>query len=123
METVRQPLEIPPSADSPQITASRKIEAHILGMLIRRPDLLYRLDRALQESSLARMSSDDFGHTDHQILFRLVRQSLEQDSTEPDRFLIDNLLESLAPMVENLLAGTESLTPWKTAFLKIFSEA
>jgi len=110
-ETVTPKLDISPSTETQQTAASRKIEAHILGLLIRRPDLLYSLDRALQESTLARMSPDDFGPTDHQILFRLVRQSLEQDTAEPDHYLSDHLPESLASLAGNLLVGTEKLDP------------
>ncbi|MBU2609786.1 MAG: toprim domain-containing protein, partial [Chloroflexi bacterium] len=53
---------------------SHKIGAHCLSLLLRRPDLLYRLDRVLQEADLSRLSPEDFEYTDHQMLFRLVRQ-------------------------------------------------
>jgi DNA primase len=95
----------------PIVTASHKIETHILGMLFRRPDLLYRLDRALQEASLNRLASEDFGYTDHQVLFRLVRQSLEQDAQEPDQYLRQNMPSSLERLVEELEAKTGQLDP------------
>jgi hypothetical protein len=80
------------------------IEAHILGILLRRPGLLYRLDRDLQESALSHLSPEDFEYTDHQVLFRLVRQSLEQDAADADQYLHQNLPPALADLTDELLA-------------------
>ncbi len=102
---------LPPQEVKPVVTASRKIEAHILSLLIRRPNLLYRLDRALQEASLNRMAAEDFGYTDHQVLFRLVRQSLEQDADDADQYLRQNLPASLESLVEDLEPKTGELDP------------
>ncbi|PJH74647.1 MAG: hypothetical protein CO064_11000 [Anaerolineae bacterium CG_4_9_14_0_8_um_filter_58_9] len=85
------------------------IEAHILGVLLRRPGLLYRLDRDLQESALSRLSPEDFEYTDHQVLFRLVRQSLEQDAADADQYLHQNLPPALADLTDELLANSLSL--------------
>ena len=85
------------------------LEAHILSLLTRRPDLLFRLDRGLQEAGLDRMSAEDFGYTDHQVLFRLVRLSLEQDTADPDSYLHANLPESLESLVEELKAQSGEL--------------
>jgi DNA primase len=97
----------------PPATFSRahKIEAHLLGLLILRSDLLYRLDRALQESALERMLPEDFGYTDHQVLFRLVRQSLEQDTQDADQHLRQNLPPSLENLVDELTAKVGKLDP------------
>ncbi|MBI4731248.1 MAG: DNA primase [Chloroflexi bacterium] len=106
--------EIPPRREAaagskPAISPAHKVEAHLLGLLLRRPDLLYRLDRALQENSLGRMSPEDFVVTDHQALFRLVRESLEQDSADPDRYLLDHLPAPLAGPMSALLEGAAEL--------------
>jgi DNA primase len=82
---------------------AEKIEAHLLGHLLRTPDLLCRLDRDLQENSLGRMAPEDFGLTDHQVLFRLVRESIEQDSSEPEKYLVDNLPGLMAGLMGSLL--------------------
>ena len=94
----------PPPEVKPPSSASQKVEAHILSILVRRPALLYRLDRALQEASLSRMAPEDFGYTDHQVLFRLVRQSLEQDVHDADQYLRQNLPSALEGLVNDLLA-------------------
>ena len=78
------------------------LEAHMLGLLIRHPELLFRLDRGLQEAGLTRMSIEDFGYTDHQVLFQLVRLSLEQDNTDPDSYLHANLPVSLESLIDEL---------------------
>jgi DNA primase len=95
----------------PAVAASQRLETHILSLLIRRPDLLYRLDRALQEASLNRMAPEDFGYTDHQVLFRLVRQSLEQDSTDADQFLRQGIPESLEALVDDILGSSGEPDP------------
>jgi len=99
VETPAQAQEVPPPTAPPVTSPSHKIEAHILSLLLRRPDLLFRLDRALQEAALNRLATEDFGYTDHQVFFRLVRQSLDQDTDDADRYVRVNLppaLESLA---------------------------
>ena len=82
-----------------------------MSLLVRRPDLLYRLDRYLQEAALSRMTADDFGYTDHQVLFRLVRQSLEQDVHDADQYLRQNLPASLESLVDELAAQAADLDP------------
>ena len=103
--------EIPPANIATTTSSSHIGEAHILSLLIRRPDLLYRLDRGLQEAGLNRMSAEDFGYTDHQVLFRLVRLSLDQDSDDPDSFLHANLPGSLESLVDELKAKPGELDP------------
>lgn len=111
---VEEPVPVeeqPPAAKPVALSPAQKVEAHLLGMLLRRPDLLYRLDRALQENGLGRMSPEDFGYTDHQLLFRLVRESLEQDSADPDRYLLETLPAPLAGRMGSLLEGAAGLEP------------
>ncbi|MEZ0397155.1 MAG: DNA primase [Anaerolineales bacterium] len=108
---------VPPSAPLPPSVSSR-LEAHLLSVLLRRPDLLYRLDRALQEVSLSRLSTEDFGYTDHQVLFRLVRQSLDQDAEDPDRYLLASLPETLAPLAQDLMERSRSLPPLEERLLE-----
>lgn len=94
----------PPSAVTPIFSPSHRGELHILGLLIRRSDLLYRLDRGLLEAGLSRMAPEDFGYTDHQVLFRLVRQSLDQDANDAGDYLRQNLPTSLENLADELAA-------------------
>ncbi|MCP4139930.1 MAG: DNA primase [Chloroflexi bacterium] len=89
---------------------SKKIEEYCLGILIRQPDLLYRLDRALQEFSLLALGDEDFGFTENQTLFQVVKDSLEQDALDSHDYVSENVPESLAGLAQNLLAQTEGLS-------------
>jgi DNA primase len=102
------------AAPPPSLSPSHQMEAHILGILLRRPGLLYRLDRLLQESTLRFLLVEDFEYTDHQMIFRLVRQSLEQDEHDADEFMAQNLPPALAALSEELhtkVAKKGSLSP------------
>jgi DNA primase len=110
VKTPGTPQEAPPVV-TPTFSPSHKGEAHILGLLIRRPDLLYRLDRGLLEAGLGRMAPEDFGYTDHQVLFRLVRQSLAQDASDASDFLRQNLPTAMESLLDELAAKPGELDP------------
>ena len=59
------------------VNPTLKIEAYCLGILFRKPEMLYRLDRKLEEFGLSALAAEDFGYTDHQLLFGVVRQAVE----------------------------------------------
>jgi len=111
----RRPTLVPQTATPPAVqisvpaAARRKVEAHVLGWLIRRPDLLYRVDRLLQEHGLAVLAPEDFAHTDDQLLFGLVRQAVEQDETEQHAFVLEALPDSLTGHSQELLAPSEGV--------------
>jgi hypothetical protein len=50
-----------------------KIESYCLGGSIAQPELLYRVDRKLQEFGLSALAVEDFEYTDHQLLFGVLR--------------------------------------------------
>jgi len=87
------------------------LEEHILSVLLRRPDLVYRVDRAVQEKGLSRLSVDDFQTGDHQALLQLVDESLRQDHAEPQLFVQNSLSLPLMDLVDRLLAKTAQLDP------------
>ena len=87
------------------------LETHCLGVLLRRPELLYRVDRALQESGLSRLTPEDFQHTDHQAIFRLFQESVDQDIAEPLNFVLNSLDLPMMELADGLLARTEKLDP------------
>jgi DNA primase len=86
-------------------------EAHCLGILLRRPDLIYHIDRNLQEDGLDRLGPQDFQQTDHQVLFRLIHKSLEQDEAEPLNFVLNNLPMPMMNIADEVLAKTEGYDP------------
>jgi hypothetical protein len=71
--------------------------------------LLYRLDRLLQQYGLLPLAATDFEYTDHQMMFRLIRESVEQDKTEHHDFVVGAVPESLQGLSRELTAQTEKL--------------
>ncbi len=95
----------------PSSMSTYLLEAHILGVVLRRPDLLYQVDRALQESRLNRMTVDDFQHGDHQAMFRLLQQSIDQDIAEPFNYVVNSLSLPMMELADGILARTTKLDP------------
>jgi DNA primase len=93
------------------VSPSHKTEAYCIGVLFRRPELLHRLDRQLQEAGLQRLINEDFGYTDHQVLLDLIRRSLEQDEVDHHQFVLEHLPEMLQELGNGLLKETEKLDP------------
>jgi DNA primase len=91
------------------VSSSYKMELYCIGILFRRPELLHRLDRQLQEAGLQRLMDEDFGYTDHQILLDIIRQSLEQDQVDHHQFIVSHLPEALKELAGELLRQTETL--------------
>ncbi|MBP1694354.1 MAG: dnaG, partial [Chloroflexi bacterium] len=75
------------------------------------PDLLYQVDRSLVENKLGRLSVDDFQHTDHQDIFRLLQESIDQDIAEPLNYVMNSLSLPMMELADGLLARTEKLDP------------
>jgi DNA primase len=84
-----------------------KVEAYCLGILFRRPELLYRLDRQLQESGLLSLAPEDFEYTDHQIFLKIIRQSLEQVDTDHHAYVVNNLPDYISELSRELLEQSE----------------
>lgn len=103
--------EKPVREEVPIHATSDLLEAHCLSVLLRRPDLVYLVDRALLENGLSRLSVDDFQSADHQILLQLIDDSLKQDRTEPNIFVQNSLTLHLMELADRLLVQTEKLDP------------
>ncbi len=93
------------------VSSSQKVEAYLIGVLFRRPELLYRLDRKLGQYGLTTLSAQDFEYTDYQMLFGLIREAVEQDRAEHHEFVAEALPESLRGLSRELLSQTEKLDP------------
>lgn len=95
-----------------------KVESYCLGVLFRRPELLYRLDRKLQEFGLSQMAAEDFEYTDHQLLFGVVRLAVEQDEKEHQNYMMSHLPETMTALSQDLLAQTEKIEPLEERLLE-----
>ncbi len=91
------------------ISSSKMVEEYIVGVLFRRPELIYRLDRLLQQYGLVSLTVDDFEYTDHQMMFRLIRESVEQDKAEHHDFVMSSIPETLQGLSRDLIAQTEKM--------------
>ncbi len=91
--------------------SSYALEVHCLGVLLRRPDLLYQVDRRMQEHSLSRLSPDEFQHADHQTILQLFQDSVAQDMAEPLNYVMNKLSLPLMEMADSLLEHTARLDP------------
>jgi len=101
----KQPVEKPKAAVT--VSSNQKVEAYIMAVLYKKPDLLYRLDRLLQEHNLLKLAVQDFEYTDHQMFFGLIRESVEQDRTEHHEFVVESVPATLQSLLEELDAQTE----------------
>ncbi len=112
---VKRPRGIPqkqvvePSHVAVTVSSSKMVEEYLIGVLFRKPELLYRLDRLLQEFGLVALAAQDFEYTDNQLLFGLIRESVEQDKTEHHDFVVDALPESLQVRSQELVKETEKI--------------
>ena len=91
------------------VSSSKMVEEYIVGVLFRRPELLYRLDRLLQQYGLVSLTAEDYEYTDHQMMFRLIRESVEQDQAEHHDFVMNAIPESLQGLSRDLIAQTEKM--------------
>jgi len=91
------------------VNPTLRIESYCLGVLFRKPELLYRLDRTLQEFGLSPLAVEDFEYTDHQLLFGVVRMAVEQDEKDPHHYVMTHLPDAVKDFAKELLEKTETL--------------
>jgi len=91
------------------VNPTLRIESYCLGILLHRPDLLYRLDKKLQEADLTALDKEDFEYTDHQLLFGVVRMAVEQDEKDHHHYVMSHVPEAISGLSKELLAQTENL--------------
>ncbi|HEX9029653.1 MAG TPA: toprim domain-containing protein, partial [Anaerolineales bacterium] len=106
-----EPQPTAPAQSKAPADTSYTLEAHCLGILLRRPDLLYKIDRSLQDAGLARLGVDDFLRSDHQVLFQLIQKSVDQEEAEPLNYVMNNLSLPMMEAADELLHRTEKMDP------------
>jgi len=73
-----------PAASAPSISINhRKLEKTCIKALLTDPTLLHFINRAFRSFELACLHADDFTHTDTKEIFKIIKQSLEQDQEAP----------------------------------------
>ncbi len=84
-------------------------EKHCVGILLREPELIYKVDRALSRDGLARFDEKDFQNANFQILIRIIKDALAQAEEEPRDYIIAHLPENFEEIVDELLVMTGDL--------------
>lgn len=87
------------------------LERFCLGLLLRNPELLYRVDRELQSLDLERLSGGDFTGTERQVIFHGIRASLAQDEVEPAQYWRRHLDPTLQAQAEALQVEAGDVQP------------
>ena len=82
----------------------RSMEGHCLRLLLRQPEIIYSIDRALQGAGLSRITPQDFENAEYQALAHFILEALEQDQKEPQSHLAENVPETLREIQAELLA-------------------
>ena len=89
----------------------QNLEAHCLSIIIRKPELIYKINRALKQAGLENLSAEDFQETAHQELSRASWRSLEQDYIEPVSFALEQIPFPLLEQAESILHRSEKINP------------
>ena len=96
---------------------NNEVEAMCIGMILRKPENLYRIDRALIQSGLPRISKDDFFNSSHQEIINILIASLDQDDIEPQNYVIEIMAQHLVEYADGLLLKTQKLVPQEERIL------
>ncbi|MDX1601038.1 MAG: toprim domain-containing protein, partial [Anaerolineales bacterium] len=106
------PRTLPQQAQGPSMgsAAASKLERFCLGVLLKAPETLYRLDREMQSLDLERIGEDDFTSSDHRVVFRVVRSALQQHDEEPSLHCRERLNEHLLAVADELAAEVEHIS-------------
>ena len=97
-----------PTTSANQLVNS--LERHCIRLLIKEPEWLLVLDRALQKANLNRMDISDFDQADLQILVRHIMQSIEQGLLEPEEYLEKHIPENIYAVFEAFKAESLEIT-------------
>lgn len=82
------------------VKLTHDLEKHVLCLILRQPDSLYTLNRALQKAGLSHLDVEDFENTDHVLIMRTVEESLQQDDLDAMDYFRENLPESVHDLSE-----------------------
>jgi DNA primase len=85
-----------------------ELENYLLVTMLRKPEVLTRVDRTLREAGSEVLSSRDFGLTEYQRLFDIIKDSINQAVTTPKQFIENNMDAGLQEIWKELsYAGNE----------------
>jgi len=97
------PLQAPEASEA-------RIERFCLGLLLRSPEIAYRVDRQLAELDLERLVPQDFTGTERQVIFQAIRTALAQDDQDPGEGWRHHVPEALTEYAQSMLDEIGSLS-------------
>ena len=68
-----------------------ELENYLVVAFLRKPEVVARVDRALREADSEVLSSRDFGITEYQRLFEIIKASINQAVTTPKEYIENNM--------------------------------
>ena len=68
-----------------------ELENYLVVAFLRKPEVVARVDRALREAGSEVLSSRDFGITEYQRLFEIIKASINQAVTTPKEYIANNM--------------------------------
>ncbi len=87
------------------------LEEHCISILMREPELIYKLNRALKQAELPPLAAEDFQNTIHQEFLNAATRSLDQDRLNPVSFALDHIPFPLLEKAEQILEKSEKINP------------
>jgi len=93
------------------VLSSYRLETFCLGVLLRYPEWMYKIDRHLQDSGLSRLGVADFQHTDYKEMIKLLKDALDQDVIEPSEYVQKTMSDQMMEIADNLYDQTKKLDP------------
>ena len=93
------------------VLSSYRLETFCLGVLLRYPEWMYKIDRHLQDSGLPRLGVADFQHTDYKEMIKLLKDALDQDVIEPSVYVQKTMSDQMMGIADNLYDQTKKLDP------------
>jgi DNA primase len=92
-----------------KLSTQDAVERFCLGLLLRDPELIYRIDRQFHALELEPFSSQDFTGTERQVIFQAIRSSLAQHEAEPNEYWRTRLEQNSLVAAESLVASVNEL--------------
>ena len=96
-------LQVPEASEA-------RIERFCLGLLLRSPEIAYRVDRQLAELDLDRLGPQDFTGTERQVIFQAIRGALAQDDQDPGESWRQQVPEALIAYAQSMVDDIQALS-------------
>lgn len=89
--------------------SAQGLEEFCLGVMMRHPQFVFRMDRALRRAGLNRLTSTDFQDSGHQSMMKVILDAVDQDFDVPQHVVIGSLPLHLHNQADTILSKTHEL--------------